>query len=234
MSTARELERIRQEYARRSREVASDLYAPYRPEIILERSEEERVALKLLEAAGQFPLDTKRLLDVGCGNGSWIRRMVLWGARPENAAGVDLRPEAVETAAALSPNIRFTVGSADKMPFDDGAFDLVSQFVVFSSINDPDLRLASAADMWRVLAPGGAILSCDMRYNNPRNKHVTAIDKKEIRRLFPQGRMRTSTVILAPPVSRTLAPLSVSLCRVLACVPPLRSHRMAVITKDRE
>lgn len=231
MTTEQELERIRQEYTRRDREVPPDRYAPYRPEILLERTEVERVALKLLGAAGQLPLDAKKLLDVGCGSGYWSRRMIMWGARPENLTGIDLRPEVLDVAAALNPNIRFLAGSADRMPFDDGAFDLVSQFVVFSSIKDPAVRAASAAEMWRVLAPGGAILWYDMRYGNPKNRRVTAMGVKEIRRLFPHGRTRTRTVVLVPPISRRLAPLSLPLCRVLACCPPLRGHRIAVITK---
>jgi SAM-dependent methyltransferase len=231
MDAEREIERIRREYARRRREVPADRYSPDRPEIRLERADIERTALRLLDAQGQRPLDTSRILDVGCGTGHWLARMAGWGARPEHLTGIDLRPEAIRAAVEACPGMSFAVARADHLPFDDASFDLVSQFVVFSSILDPDLRAAGAREMWRVLAPGGAVLSFDMRYPNPWNRQVAPVPRRELRRLFPEGRIESRTLVLLPPVARTLAPWSPLLCRLLVRLPPLRSHLLAVIKK---
>ena len=53
--------------------------------------------------------------------------------------------------------------NAAELPFPDGEFDLVTHFTCLSSVLDPGLRAAIAAEMWRVVRPGGVVLSFDMR-----------------------------------------------------------------------
>lgn len=103
----------------------------------------------------------KRILDVGCGVGHWGR--VLLPHMPADAVltGVDREPEWVTQATAnarkrgLGDRTRYIRGLAEKVPFPDGSFDLVTCQTVL--IHVPDCR-AVILEMLRVLEPGGAIL----------------------------------------------------------------------------
>jgi len=67
--------------------------------------------------------------------------------------------------------------------WEDASFDVVTQFTVFSSILDPDLKEQVAQEMIRVTKPGGYILWFDFFVNNPFNHDVRGIGKREIRGL---------------------------------------------------
>ena len=69
----------------------------------------------------------KRVLDLGCGDG----RLAL-GVAPYAASvhGLDPDPEGIAAAKrrareADARNVRFSVGAAQSLPFDDAAFDVV-------------------------------------------------------------------------------------------------------------
>ena len=39
--------------------------------------------LQALHVHGMDPLFARRILEIGCGNGHWLRQFIQWGARPE-------------------------------------------------------------------------------------------------------------------------------------------------------
>ena len=75
---------------------------------------------------------TDRVLDVGCGGGKAISR-ILEETRRE-VAGVDHSPEAVKTARSVnraaisSGRLRIVESSVENLPFRDGFFDVVTAF----------------------------------------------------------------------------------------------------------
>ncbi|PYP95857.1 MAG: SAM-dependent methyltransferase, partial [Gemmatimonadetes bacterium] len=163
-----------------------------------------------------WPLGGKRILDVGCGTGYWMQRLIAWGAQPDHVAGIDLLRDRVRRAGPRCPrDIGLFCGSAGALPFRSARFDLVLQFQVLTSILDPDLRRCVADEMVRVLAPEGAILWYDFNVPNPRNPDVRPVKAAEIRRLFPKCSMELERVTLAAPVTRIVAPLSWTLCALL-------------------
>lgn len=191
----------------------------------------ERRLLAALRRSGLWPLGEKRVLDVGCGTGYWLHRLIAWGAQPERVAGIDLLRDRVGEAARLSPlPVGLSCGSALALPFRSARFDLVLQFMVFSSILDPDVRRGVADEMIRVLAPGGTILWYDFSVPNPRNGDLRPVRAAEIRRLFPGCAVELQRVTLALPLTRLVVPLSWTLCALLNLVPPLRTHYLGVIT----
>ncbi len=192
----------------------------------------ERILLTALRRSGLWPLAGKRILDVGCGTGYWLRCLIAWGAQPQHAAGIDLLRDRVFHAARLSPrHTGFSCGSAVELPFQSGSFDLVLQVTVFTSILDADFRRRVADEMVRVLTPDGAILWYDFCVESPRNPDVRAVKAGEIRRLFPGCSVELARVTLAPPLTRLVAPLSWTLCALLNLVPPLRTHYLGVIRR---
>ena len=177
-------------------------------------------------------MDTKKILEVGCGTGHWLREFIKWGARPENITGVDLLPDRVAEAKQLcSEAVRIQCGSAAEPAFPDATFDLVLQSTVFTSILDLGLKQQIAAEMLRVVKREGLILWYDFHVNNPRNPDVLGVKKREIFRLFPGCQIKLRPITLPPPLVRLLAPYSWLACYVLAKIPCLCTHYLGIIQK---
>lgn len=146
----------------------------------------ERALLRAIADAGQ-PLAGARVLDVGCGSGYFLHRLREYGAG--ECHGIDLMENRIAEGRKRYPALHLQVGSATELPFEDGEFDLVTQFTCLSSIVDPDVRLAVAREMQRV-ARGGWVLSLDLRGMLPTalrrtsSTPIVGLDKHELRRLF--------------------------------------------------
>lgn len=107
----------------------------------------------ILERAGVAPgMD---VLDVACGTGNATIPAAKAGAR---VTGLDFAPAlleiARERAADAMVEIDFVEGDAQELPFDDASFDRVVS--CFGHMFAPDHE-RTAAEMKRVLRPGGAI-----------------------------------------------------------------------------
>lgn len=224
-----ELDRIRAAYARRRATGRDTRYTVFDRANLFRLLALERELVEALRGEGLIDPAVWRVLDVGCGGGWWLRTLLRWGARPEHLAGIDLLPEAVETARAIHPDLQVECGSAESLPFADDSFDLVTQLTVLSSILDAGMRAQVAAEMRRVLRPGGVVLSYDFTLN-PRNPDTVGIGRRELVRLFPGGRLRVRRVTLAPPLARLVAPRSWLAAELLERLPPLRTHLLATLT----
>jgi SAM-dependent methyltransferase len=196
------------------------------------RQDRERQVLRLLRRHHRLPLGERTVLDVGCGTGAWIRDLIRWGARPERITGVDLLAEDLARARELVPaGVRLEVGNAASLPFPAGSFDLVVQATVMSSVLDPVLRRAIAAELLRVVAPDGVVLWYDLFRASPKNPDVRPVTRREIRALFAGCRLELKRVTLAPPLARGLAPHAWILTMALAGIPWLCTHYLGTITR---
>jgi SAM-dependent methyltransferase/acyl carrier protein len=115
-----------------------------------------RLAFELI---GGTDVRERRVLDVGCGRGGTVA--LLAGVCAAEATGVDLSPEAIAFCRRThrQPRVRFEVGDAEKLPFDAGSFDAVTN--IESSHTYPNLR-AFYAEVARVLRSGGVFLYTDL------------------------------------------------------------------------
>lgn len=194
--------------------------------------ERYRETLRLLQAAGYDPLSDLYILDVGCGDGNMLRQFLQWGAAPERLAGIELRPEPVQRARHLNPNLDVRCGSATDLPWPETSFDLVCQHTVFTSILDSAMKQQIAAEMSRVLRPRGAVLWYDFMYSNPRNPDVRGVKADEIRSLFPGFGIHLRRITLAPPIARRLPEsLLPVFYPLLASIPLLRTHYLGLLIK---
>lgn len=88
-----------------------------------------------------------RILDVGCGTGANLEMLADFG----EAEGVDVSPDALAFCRERGlENVR--LGAAEKLPYEDGSFDLVTALDVVEHLDDDT---AGLREMRRVLKPGG-------------------------------------------------------------------------------
>lgn len=226
----RELRRLRDVYAGRRARGDEDRYAPYEPANLFRLQRLERDLARTLRDRGLLPWNDRSALDVGCGGGWWLRTLLRWGAPPERVAGVDALSDAVRASRAVHPALRLTRASADLLPFPDGSFDLVSQFTVLSSILDGAMRRRVAAEMLRVLRPGGVALWYDFTVN-PTNRETRGIGARQAARLFAGCEISARRVTLAPPLARLVVPRSWLIAELLEGVPLLRTHILMTARK---
>ena len=95
-------------------------------------------------------LEGARVLDVGCGIGTYVRRFRQY---TDDVHGIEVEEERVAEASAELPNIVLAVGEA--LPYPDAHFDLVFSNEVIEHVQD-DRK--TAQEMVRVTKPGGLIV----------------------------------------------------------------------------
>lgn len=114
----------------------------------------------------------QRVLDIGCGTGYsmvWLRERFSF----REVYGVDLSPHAsvfwrrrgLDTVA---------LASADRLPFGESEFDLVTCFDVIYQLND-ERASAAISEMHRVLRPGGLLFIREPAYQWMRGAHDVAV-----------------------------------------------------------
>lgn len=190
----------------------------------------ERAILKVLPAYGLDALHGKRILEIGCGSGYWLREFVKWGAAPADIAGLDIdHARLVAARGRCHQRTHLSHGSADALPYRNQSFHCILQSTVFTSVLDGSLRQRIAQELLRVLKPGGVILWYDFHVNSPGNPNVRGIGKHDIAALFPQCAIKLRRVTLAPPLSRRLAPCSWFACYGLERLKILNTHYFGVI-----
>jgi SAM-dependent methyltransferase len=122
--------------------------------------------LDFLELMGKrLSLDRVRdVLDVGCGVGHWGQLLANILPSGTRVHGVDRDPVWVEKAAAraaargLGNRFSYQVSAAEKLPFADASFDLVTCQTVLIHLPDPG---AAIGEMVRLARPGGLILAAE-------------------------------------------------------------------------
>jgi SAM-dependent methyltransferase len=120
-----------------------------------------------------------RALDVGCGIGT-IDALL----RPLLGAvdGIDLSPAMVERAAEANPEGAYRAYEGERLPFDDGAYDLAFTFSVLHHVPPPD-RPGFVAELARVVRPGGLVAVIEHNPLNPLTRlavHRCAFDEDAV------------------------------------------------------
>lgn len=109
------------------------------------------------------PGDRWRWVDVGCGTGALTARIVT-ECSPLSVIGIDPSPGFVASAAEHVAShisagtdtdpVRFEVGSADAVPLETDAVDIVTSALAYNFFPD---RPAALAEFRRVIRPGGRL-----------------------------------------------------------------------------
>lgn len=155
-------------------------------------------------AAGR-PLAELTIGDVGCGPGTTLEHLP-----PEaRIVGLDLSPLALSIAAERTPEVGLAAADAERLPLADGVLDLAFSLDILEHLDHPD---AAAAELFRVLKPGGALIATVPAWKHLFSTHDIALDHKRRYRKpgfqallggagFEIERMTYFNVLLYPPVA---------------------------------
>ncbi|WP_414686071.1 class I SAM-dependent methyltransferase [Mycobacterium sp.] len=104
--------------------------------------------------------DCQRVLEIGCGTGNLI--IGAKSAYPDlEVIGCDPDPRALDRARRKTDGIRFDQAYAERLPYADGEFDRVLSSMMLHHVHD-DAKTAAAAEVFRVLRPGGRLHLVDI------------------------------------------------------------------------
>jgi SAM-dependent methyltransferase len=147
----------------------------------------------VLEVIGDCVLTDCRVLDVGCGRGGTVFVLHQFFAA-KTITGLDLSSSAIAFCRAHHryPEVRFQEGDAERLPFADASFDVVTN--IESSLCYPDIR-AFYAEVFRVLTPGGYFLYTDAMPVPVMSDHVTFL--KELGFIVEREQDITTNVLLS-------------------------------------
>lgn len=113
----------------------------------MEAQERERSLISMLSPLA--PLENKKIIEVGCGDGDKILQLIKFGFSPKNIVGNELLPNSIKKAKKSLPNtVSLLEGDATQLEIEKESFDIIYQSVVFSSILDDDLQNKLAQKIW--------------------------------------------------------------------------------------
>lgn len=107
------------------------------------------------------------LLDIGCGSGELCALAAERGAR---VSGMDVAAELVEIARQRVPEADLRVGPAERLPWPDDSFDVVTAINVLQFTAD---FLTALTEAGRVTRPGGRVAVCN--WGRPGDQQVHEI-----------------------------------------------------------
>jgi SAM-dependent methyltransferase len=106
---------------------------------------------------------TVRALDVGCGTGETDAYLV---GRLGAIEGIDVSERVVEAARERNPSVTYRLYDGERLPHDDGAFDLAFSICVVHHV-PPSRWRAYVAELARVVRPGGVLALIEHNPLNP-------------------------------------------------------------------
>lgn len=134
---------------------------------------------------------TDRVLDVACGTGDLTEAFAAGGAA--EVVGLDFTAEMLEIAREKAGGrkleggrIQYIQGDAQKLPFEDASFDVVSIAFGIRNVQEPARALK---EFRRVLRPGGRVVV--LEFSEPKLAPVRWFNSVYCRRIMP----RTATWI---------------------------------------
>lgn len=102
-----------------------------------------------------------RVADLGCGSGVFSDLLQRAGF---HCVGLDISPKLIAIGKSKYPNVEFVEGDVEHLPFPEASFDGVLLSGIIHHFPDPS---HCAAEVFRVLRPGGRFVAFDPNRMNP-------------------------------------------------------------------
>lgn len=196
-----EAERIARAYAARSG--LERLYTEDAPDQRLRTADRTRRVRAGMLVRGISP--GQPVLEMGCGTGRELARFRDAGWASADLCGLDLLADRVAEARQALPGADLRQGDASALPWADRSFAMVGQWTMLSSVRDDRLRARILAEAWRVLKPGGWLLSYDMRWVRP-DRPLRPWTSRMLRNSLPEAcQVSVERLSLLPPLARKVA-----------------------------
>lgn len=176
------------------------------------------------------------ILDVGCGSGFSLLRLLACGLDPERMHGIDISEERIARGRRRLPSLDLRQGDATAMDYPSNTFDLVMESTMFTQMMDEALAGAIASEMLRVVKPGSYIMLTDWRYSY-RRAGYRGLPRSRMSRLFGIGELASivhaKRGALVPPVGRALSRYCPALYFPLCALLPFLVGQMTTVLRKK-
>lgn len=124
-------------------------------------------------------MEGKKVIDVGCGDGTYTYKLYRWG-KPKIMVGIDASREAISLAqkrfGKKEDSLIFEHYSCDEMPYSQGDFDIAIVRGLLHHLNDPVgglSKIIEVADQVFIIEPNGynPILKLIEKFSSYHRKH---------------------------------------------------------------
>jgi len=136
-----------------NRHAAADSYDVFAPE-------SSRRLIETCVRVANFRSGAK-IADLGCGSGVFTELLYQLGYQP---IGLDISPKLIDLAKTKYPNVEFLEGDVEHLPLADSSLDGILLSGLVHHLPNPML---CAAEVFRVLKPGGRFVAFDPNRMNP-------------------------------------------------------------------
>ena len=113
------------------------------------------------EMISHAPEGSRAVLDIGCGTGFFLAELC---AKLPGAVGLDISHDMLLVSDQYVPGARLVTGDAEKLPFRDGAFDVV---FVKGSLHHTRDHVGFLSNCRRTLRDGGMLVMSEPCNDNP-------------------------------------------------------------------
>lgn len=158
------------------------IYAPTHP---IGRYIANTLFNELDQSIQQLELDKSSAyaVDLGCGEGAVLEKLISFGFREEQLGGVDLSSKRIEAAQKRLPGVSFT--TADIVHYDlEKKADLILCFDVLSHLDQREDILSVLRAIHRNLNDGGSFIWYDIysadHFSSPENADSWGFNKKQM------------------------------------------------------
>jgi SAM-dependent methyltransferase len=153
-----------------------------------------------------------RIVEVGCGTGATLRRLVRRDDFRGVALGIDHSQKFIAAAKGFAAQegsagrVDFRVGDAHRLEIPDGTFDIVIAHTLISHVEDPAVVLR---EMARIARPGGRAVVFDgdyasMTFAHPDHAFGARMDAALVAASFNNPRIMRDLPALMPRLGLTL------------------------------